>query len=187
MAVGGQVIRGHRFLIWRPPELSGLVPYRVPIRVEGTDSYCAFLARHVNTSIIRVVKFFRFHQQYFRRQGISDSLYSLSAALASHSRLSHFAPKGLYGSVYYIRALMVDRRSATAERTQTINQSRALIMTGPEDLRARFTKHTAAALVAGLASLRPRPGSTVGYATLYRAARAGTARGIPLRPARAHL
>ena len=32
-------------------------------------------------------------------------------------------------------------------------------------MRARFTGHTTAALVAGLASLRPRPGSTVGYAT----------------------
>jgi hypothetical protein len=38
-------------------------------------------------------------------------------------------------------------------------------VTGPDDLRARFTGHTVAALVAGLASLRPRPGSTVGYAT----------------------
>jgi transposase len=32
-------------------------------------------------------------------------------------------------------------------------------------LRARFTGHTTVALVAGLASLRPRPGSTIGYAT----------------------
>ena len=32
-------------------------------------------------------------------------------------------------------------------------------------LRTRFTGHTTVALVAGLASLRPRPGSTIGYAT----------------------
>ncbi len=38
-------------------------------------------------------------------------------------------------------------------------------MTGPDDLRARFARHTVAALVAETASLRPRPGSTVGYAT----------------------
>ena len=60
---------------------------------------------------------------------------------------------------------MVARRSAAAERTQTINQARALIVTGPDDLRARFTGHTVATLVAELASLRPRPGSTVGCAT----------------------
>ena len=60
---------------------------------------------------------------------------------------------------------MVAKRSAAGERTRTINQARALILTGPDDLRARFTRHTAAALVAGLASLRPRPGDVVGYAT----------------------
>jgi hypothetical protein len=64
-----------------------------------------------------------------------------------------------------IRVLMADGRSARAERTQTINQARALVLTGPGDLRARFTGHTPAALVSGMASLRPRPGSTVGYAT----------------------
>src|SRR5690348_12781923 len=75
------------------------------------------------------------------------------------------APKGRDGAVEAIRALMVAKRSAAGERTRTINQARALVLTGPEDLRARFTGHTVAALVAELASLRPRPGSTVGYAT----------------------
>ena len=51
------------------------------------------------------------------------------------------------------------------ERTRTINQARALILTGPDDLRARFARHTTAALVAGIASLRPRPGDVPGYAT----------------------
>ena len=64
-----------------------------------------------------------------------------------------------------IRALMVAKRSARAERTQTINQARALVLTGPDDLRVRFAEHTPAGLVAELASLRPRPGATVGYAT----------------------
>src|SRR4029077_17567180 len=41
---------------------------------------------------------------------------------------------------------------------------RALILTGPDDLRARFTRHTPAALVAGIGSLRPRPGDVPGYA-----------------------
>src|ERR1700691_2174634 len=43
--------------------------------------------------------------------------------------------------------------------------ARSLIVTGPGDLRARFTGHTVAALVSDLAALRPRPGATVGYAT----------------------
>ena len=57
-----------------------------------------------------------------------------------------------------IRALMVAKRSARAERTQAINQARALIVTGPDDLRARFAGHTAAALAEAIAALRPRPG-----------------------------
>ena len=44
-------------------------------------------------------------------------------------------------------------------------EARALVLTGPDDLRARFAGHTAANLVSGLASLRPRPGDVVGYAT----------------------
>jgi transposase len=59
---------------------------------------------------------------------------------------------------------MVARRSAAGERTRAINQARALVLTGPDDIRIRFTKHTAAALVAELASLRPRPGDVPGYA-----------------------
>ena len=35
----------------------------------------------------------------------------------------------------------------------------------PGDLRTRFARHTAASLVSGLASLRPRPGDMPGYAT----------------------
>jgi transposase len=64
-----------------------------------------------------------------------------------------------------IRALMVAKRSARSERTQTNGQARSLIVTGPDDLRARFAGHTVAALVSELAALRPRPGDAVGYAT----------------------
>ena len=59
---------------------------------------------------------------------------------------------------------MVARRSAASERTRAINQARALILTGPDGLRARFTRRTPAALVAGIARLRPRPGDVMGYA-----------------------
>jgi len=60
---------------------------------------------------------------------------------------------------------MVARRSARHERTQAINQARALIVTGPDELRARFARHTAGQLVAELAAMRPRPGEMPGYAT----------------------
>jgi transposase len=135
------------------------------IGIEGTGSYGAGLARHVTAAGIRVVEVDRSDRQDRRRQGKSDPLDAVSAARAAQSGRARGAPKGRDGAVEAVRALMVAKRSARAERTQTINQARALVLTGPDDLRARFTGHTPAGLVAGLASLRPRPGSTVGYAT----------------------
>jgi hypothetical protein len=41
-----------------------------------------------------------------------------------------------------------------------------LIITGPDDIRGRFTGQAPAELVAELAALRPRPGSMVRYHTL---------------------
>ena len=61
---------------------------------------------------------------------------------------------------------MMPPRRARAQRTQTINQARALIITGPDDVRTRFTGQAPAGLVAELAALRPRPGSMVRYHTL---------------------
>src|SRR5689334_5280745 len=135
------------------------------VGIEGTGSYGAGLARHITTAGVRVVEAGRSDRQDRRRQGKSDSLDAVSAARAALSGRARGASQGRDGAVEAIRALMVAKRSASAERTQTINQARALVLTGPDDLRARFTGHTAAALVAELASLRPRPGSTVGYAT----------------------
>src|SRR6201981_1463214 len=135
------------------------------VGIEGTGSYGAGLARHVTAAGIRVVEVDRSDRQDRRRQGKSDPLDAVSAARAAQSGRARGAPKGREGAVEAIRALMVAKRSARSERTQTINQARSLIVTGPDDLRARFTGHTVAALVSELASLRPRPGDVVGYAT----------------------
>jgi transposase len=135
------------------------------VGIEGTGSYGAGLARHVTAAGIRVVEVDRSDRQDRRRQGKSDPLDAVSAARAAQSGRARGAPKGRDGAVEAIRALMVAKRSARSERVQTINQARALVLTGPDDLRARFARHTAAGLVSGLASLRPRPGDVVGYAT----------------------
>src|SRR5207344_299370 len=133
--------------------------------IEGTGSYGAGLARHIAAAGVRVVEVDRSDRQDRRRAGKSDPLDAVSAARAAQSGRARGAPKGRDGAVEAIRALMVAKRSAAGERTRTINQARALIVTGPDDLRPRFTQHTAASLVAELASLRPRPGDVVGYAT----------------------
>ena len=146
------------------------------VGIEGTGSYGAGLARHVAAAGVRVVEVDRSDRQDRRWQGKSDPLDAVSAARAAQSGRAAGAPKGRDGSVEAIRALMVAQRGARADRIQAINQARSLIVTGPDDLRARFTGHTVAGLVAELASLRPRPGSTVGYATRIALRELGTAR-----------
>jgi transposase len=135
------------------------------VGIEGTGSYGAGLARHVTAAGIRVVEAGRPDRQDRRRQGKSDPLDAVSAARAAQSGRARGAPEGRDGAVEAIRALMVAKRSARSERTQTNGQARSLIVTGPGDLRARFARHTVAALVSELATLRPRPGDVVGYAT----------------------
>jgi len=136
------------------------------IGVEGTGSYGAGLTRHITAAGVRVVEVDRSDRQDRRRAGKSDPLGAVSAARAAQSGRAAGAPKGRDGAVEGIRALMVAKRSARIERVQAINQARALIVTGPGELRERFARHTAARLVAGLAALRPRPGGDVpGYAT----------------------
>jgi transposase len=136
------------------------------VGIEGTGSYGAGLARHMSAAGVRVVEVDRSDRQDRRRQGKSDPLDAVSAARAAQSGRARGAPEGRDGAVEAIRALMVAKRSARSERTQAINQARALIVTGPEDLRARFAAHGTADLVTDLSSLRPRPG-------------AGRARGAP--------
>jgi transposase len=135
------------------------------VGIEGTGSYGAGLSRHLTAAGVRVVEVDRCDRQDRRRRGKSDPLDAVSAARAAQSGRARGAPKGRDGAVEAIRVLMVAKRSARCERTQTINQARSLIVTGPDDLRTRFARHTVAALVAETAALRPRPGSTVGYAT----------------------
>jgi transposase len=136
------------------------------VGIEGTGSYGAGLARHIAAAGIRVVEVDRSDRQDRRRQGKSDPLDAVSAARAALSGRAAGAPRGRDGQVEAIRALMVAKRTARAQRTQTINQARALIITGPDDIRTRFTGQTPAELVAELAALRPRPGSMVRYHTL---------------------
>jgi len=131
------------------------------VGVEGTGSYGAGLARYLTAAGVPVVEVNRPDRQDRRRQGKSDPLDAVSAARAALSGKASGAPKGGDGAVEAIRALMVAKRSARRERTEAINQARALIVTGPDELRARLAGLGPAAI----AALRPRPGAVPGYAT----------------------
>ena len=136
------------------------------VGIEGTGSYGAGLARHIAAAGIGVVEVDRSDRQDRRRKGKSDPLDAVSAARAALSGRASGAPRGRDGQVEAIRALMVAKRTARAQRTQAINQARALIITGPDGIRTRFTGQTPAGLIAELAALRPRPGTMVRYHTL---------------------
>jgi hypothetical protein len=114
-----------------------------------------------------------------RRAGKSGPLDAVSAARAARSGRARGAPRGRDGAVEAVRALMADGRSARCERTQASSQARALIVTGPEDLRARFAAHATADLVTDLASLRPRPGAVAGYHTRIALREPGRRAGFP--------
>ena len=88
---------------------------------------------------------------------------AVSAARAAQSGRAAGLPEGRDGAVEAIRTLMVAKRSARHERTQAINQARAPILTGPDELRARFGAKRPAALAQAAAALRPRPGDAVEY------------------------
>ena len=153
------------------------------VGVEGTGSYGAGLARHLASAGVRVVEVDRADRQDRHRQGKSDPLDAVSAARAAQSGRASGAPKGRDGAVEAIRALMVAKRSARAERTQAINQARALIVTGPDELRARFAGKRAGGLAEAVAALAPARGRRR-LLTPRRAARARPARGVPRRPDR---
>ncbi len=69
------------------------------------------------------------------------------------------------GAVDAIRALRVARRSAVHGRTTAINQMRALLVSGPSDLRERLRGSTVTKLVTTAARLRPADPTTVLGAT----------------------
>ena len=100
--------------------------------IEGTGSYGAGLARHITAAGVRVVEVDRADRQDRHRAGKSDPLDAVSAARAAQSGRAAGVPKGRDGAVEAVRALMVARRSARAERTQAINQARPLIVTGDD-------------------------------------------------------
>ena len=135
------------------------------VGIEGTGSYGAGLSRHLQATGIRIVEVDRANRQDRRRQGKSDPLDAVSAARAAQSGRATGMSKGHDGAVEAIRALMVAKRSAKSERIQTINQARALVLTGPDDLRTQLARLSTSEFVARAAALRPRQGDLVGYAT----------------------
>ena len=90
-----------------------------------------------------------------RAHGKSDPLDAYAAARAVLSGAAAVVPKLRDGRVEAIRALRVARSSAVKARSQATNQIKALIVTGPAELREQLRHLRTPMLIATCARLRP--------------------------------
>ena len=137
------------------------------IGVEGTGTYGAGLTRFLHDHDVVVVEVRCPDRQERRSHGKSDPVDALAAARAAQSGKAKAEPKARTGNVEAIRALRLVRRSATGDRTAAVNQMRALVVTGPADLRETFRGVTLRKLVTGAARLRPADPTTPDGATRF--------------------
>jgi transposase len=106
--------------------------------VESTGSYGAGLARHLAAAGVEVVEVDRADRKARRFAGKTDTVDAEAAARAVLAGVATAIPKARDGLVEAIRALEVVHHSAVKDRTRAINQFKALVVTAPEQVRARF-------------------------------------------------
>ena len=128
----------------------------VAVGVEGTGSYGAALARHLTSHGVKVLEVSRPNRQVRRRYGKSDVVDAIAAGRAVLSGEATATPKTHDGPVEALRALKSLQRSANKARTQALNQLRAVLVTAPEDLRARLRDLPRGELLATCAAFRIR-------------------------------
>ena len=154
---------GHRALLAWLREL-GTVER---VGVEGTGSYGAGLTRFLHAESVVVVEVNRPNRQLRRSHGKSDPVDAVAAARAAQSGQATGEAKARNGAVEAIRALRVARRSARHGRIAAINQMRALLVSGPDDLRETLRSNTAPQLVRTAARFRPADPTTAAGATRF--------------------
>jgi transposase len=129
------------------------------VGVEGTGSWGVGLARFLAGAEVEVVEVDRPNRQTRRKVGKSDPTDAVAAARGALSGAASGVPKTRNGPVEQMRVLLVAKRSARAQRIQTLNQLRHLVFTGPEPIRVRFKDRYKRGLVTEAAAMRPRKGS----------------------------
>jgi transposase len=138
--------------------------------IEGTGSYGAGLARFLVAAGAEVYECER-PRRGERRRGKSDLIDATLAAsrLVSGASLPRLRGGGVRED---LRLLLLERRGAVSARTAALNQLQAVLVTAPDELRARFRGLAGERLAAALAGLRAREGeSAVVRAVLRRLTR----------------
>jgi len=122
--------------------------------VEGTGTYGAGLTRLLCDHKVDVLEVNRPDRANRRLQGKSDPTDAENAARAVLSRSATAIPKAQSGAAEAMRAVSVARRSAVKAKTQTINQVRALLVSAPQEVRARLWKVKPSDCIGACARLR---------------------------------
>lgn len=127
----------------------------IAVGMEGTGSYGAELSRLLAHQGIRVVEVARPNRQARRLEGKSDPLDAYQAAESVLSGRAGTTPKSRDGAVECLRVLRAERATAMRARVAVMAQVKALLVTAPEPLRARYRAATSPALMAALEKTRP--------------------------------
>ncbi|MEJ1356494.1 MAG: IS110 family transposase [Candidatus Sedimenticola sp. (ex Thyasira tokunagai)] len=133
--------------------------------VEGTGTYGAGLARFLSEHEVEVLEINRPDRSMRRFYGKSDPTDAESAARSVLAGKAQSIPKLQSGAAEAMRIASVARRSAVKARTQTINQLRSLLVSAPENIRARLWKSNPGQCVQGCLHLRTL-GKTISLKTL---------------------
>ena len=134
--------------------------------IEGAGGYGAGLARHLAEHEEMVVELDRPVRPARRAGAKSDVIDAERAARDALARTKLAAPKtGPERAA--LQALLVARRSAVAASTTAQRQLRALVITAPEQVRARFRGHTTSRMID--IAVRVRPGAAAADVEVFTA------------------
>jgi len=148
--------------------------HKLVFGVEGVGSWGAGLCQHLQHSGHAVVEVER-PRRRDRRAGKSDRIDALTAAKCALNNENVSIPRRR-GTLTAIRALLIARRSAVAERTRLLNQLQALNATAPIALRDRIGEGTGKQLERRIMSMRARPRADVETRTVFAVMRDTAAR-----------
>lgn len=125
------------------------------VGVEGTNSYGAGLTRHLIDRGYLVMEVLRPTRSIRRRDGKSDPVDALAAARQVLTGEALSTPKDSTGPVESLRALQIARNQLVSTTAKLITTIKSLLVTAPENTRARYVTMTNHALVTALAQCRP--------------------------------